>query len=107
VALASAQPPPRILVESLVGTVSSATGAVSAVQVAGAELDQVVGEFRALGAPWLPATYRQGLPGEPDALDRLLHSLADVQEAASVLSLPVHWPGMPQVFDRDGGPFSE
>jgi hypothetical protein len=105
VALASAQPPPRMLVESLVGTVSSTTGAVSAIQVASAELDQVVGEFRALGAPWLPATYRQGLPGEPDALDRLLHSLADVQEAASVLSLPVHWPGMPQVFDCDGGPF--
>ena len=104
VALASAQPLPAILVESLVGTVSSVTGAARAVQVAAAELDQAVGEFRALGAPWLPATYQQVLPAAPDALDRLLHSLADVREAASVLSLPVHWPGMPPVFDRDGGP---
>jgi hypothetical protein len=107
VALASAQPLPRTLVESLAGTVSSTTGAAGAVQVAAAELDQVAGEFRALGAPWLPATYRQALPAEPDPLDRLLHSLADVQEAASVLSLPVHWPGMPPVFDRDGGPLPE
>jgi hypothetical protein len=105
VALASAQPLPLTLVESLVGTVSNATGVARAVQVASAELDQVVGEFRVLGAPWLPATYQQGLPAEPDALDRLLHLLADVAEAASVLSLPVHWPGMPPVFDRDGAPF--
>jgi hypothetical protein len=104
VALASAQPPPPPLVESLVGTVSSATGAARAVQVAPAELDQAVGEFRALGAPWLPATYQQGLPAQLDGLDRLLYSLADVEEAASVLSLPVHWPGMPPVFDRDSGP---
>jgi hypothetical protein len=101
VALASAQPLPLTLVESLVGTVSSTTGAARAVQVADTELDQAVGEFRALGAPWLPATYQQDLPAAPDALDRLLHSLADVAEAASVLSLPVHWPGMPPVFDRD------
>ena len=107
VALASAQPLPRTLVESLVGTVSSESGAARAVQVTGTELDQVVGEFRALGAPWLPATYQQDLPAPPDALDRLLHSLADVAEAASVLSLPVHWPGMPPVFDRGGGPLPE
>ena len=107
VALASARPVPRTLVESLAGTVSRATGAAGAVQVAAGELDQIVGEFRALGAPWLPATYRQGLPAEPDALDRLLHSLADVQEAASLLSLPVHWPGMPPVFDRDGDALPE
>jgi hypothetical protein len=107
IALASARPLPPALVESLAGTVSSATGAARAVQVATAELDQVVGEFRALGAPWLRATYQRDLPTEPDALDRLLHSLADVQEAASVLSLPVHWPGMPPVFDRDGGPLPE
>jgi len=100
-ALASARPLPVTLVESLVGTVSSVTGAARSVQVSSAELDQAVGEFRVLGAPWLPVTYRQGLPTEPDALDRLLDSLADVAEAASVLSLPVHWPGMPSVFDRD------
>ncbi len=105
VALASAQPLPYTLVESLAGTVSSATGAVRAVQVAGPELDQAVAEFRALGAPWLPATYQSGLPAQVDALDRVLHSLADVQEATSVLSLPVHWPGdgLP-VFDSAGGP---
>jgi hypothetical protein len=105
-ALASAQPLPSTLVESLVRTVSSATGAARAVQVAGTELGQVVGEFRALGAPWLPATYQQNLPTELDSLDRLLHSLTDVAEAASVLSLPVHWPGMPPVFDSEGRPFS-
>jgi hypothetical protein len=104
VALASAQPLPLTLVESLVRTVSSATGAARAVQVAAAELDQVVAEFRVLGAPWLPATYQQNLPAELDALDRVLHSLADLEEAASILSLPVHWPGMPPVFDRDSGP---
>lgn len=104
VALASARPLPPTLVESLVGTVSSTTGAARAVQVGAAELDQAVAEFRALGAPWLPATYQQGLPAGLDALDRLLHSLADVPEAASVLGLPVHWPGMPPVFDRDSGP---
>jgi hypothetical protein len=103
-ALASARPLPQTVVESLVGTVSSAPGGARAVQVATAELDQVVSEFRALGAPWLTATYQRQLPAELDALDRLLHSLADVEEAASVLSLPVHWPGMPSVFDRDGSP---
>jgi hypothetical protein len=103
VALASARSLPQTLVEGLAGTVSSVTGAARAVRVEAAELDQVVGEFRVLGAPpWLPATYRQQLPTEPDGLDQLLHSLADVTEAASVLSLPVHWPGMPPVFD--GGP---
>lgn len=107
VALASAQPLPPTLVETLVGTVSSAAGAARAVQVGTAELGQAVGEFRALGAPWLPATYQQDLPAPPDALDRLLHSMADVAEAASVLSLPVHWPGMPPVFDRDGGQLSQ
>jgi len=107
VALASAQPLPPTLVESLVGTVSSTTGAARAVRVADAELGQAVGEFRALGAPWLPATYNQDVSAAPDALDRLLHSLADVEEAASVLSLPVHWPGMPPVFDRDGSQLPE
>lgn len=103
-ALASAQPLSPAFVESLVRTVSSATGATRAVEVATAELDQAVGEFRVLGAPWLPATRQSQLPAELDDLDRLLHSLTDVAEAASVLSLPVHWPGMPAVFDRDGGP---
>jgi hypothetical protein len=107
-AVASAQPLPRVLVESLARTVSSATGAVRAVQVATAELDQAVAEFRALGEPWLPATYQQGLPAQLDALDRVLHSLADVQEAASVLNLPVHWPGsgLP-VFDSIGSPLNQ
>ncbi|MGH3422642.1 MAG: hypothetical protein ACRDOD_23965, partial [Streptosporangiaceae bacterium] len=107
VALAGARPLPPTLVESLAGTVSSAPGAVRPVRVTGQELDQVVGEFRALGAPWLPATYQQSLPAELAPLDRLLHSLADVAEAASVLSLPVHWPGMPPVFDRDGAPLPD
>jgi hypothetical protein len=107
VALAGAQPLPLTLVESLVATISSTTGTTRAVRVATAELGQVVAEFRALGAPlWLPATYQQHLPAQPDGLDQLLHSLADVTEAASVLSLPVHWPGMPQVF-RDGSPSPE
>lgn len=107
VALASARPLPQTLVESLAGTVSSEAGAVRAVPVAPTELEQAVGEFRALGAPWLAATHRQFLPAEPDALDRLLHQLADIREAASVVSLPVHWPGMPPVFDRDGGPLPQ
>jgi hypothetical protein len=106
-ALASARPLPPTLVESLVGTVSSTTGAAKAVQVSTAELDQVVAESRVLGAPSLPATYRPDQPAEPDALDRLLHSLADVAEAAAVLSLPVHWPGMPPVFDRDSAPLPD
>jgi hypothetical protein len=115
VALVGARPLPPTLVESLAGTVStttstatsSATGTVRPVRVAATELAQVVGEFRALGAPWLPATYQQNLPAELSPLDRLLHSLADVAEAASVLSLPVHWPGMPPVFDRDGAPLPD
>jgi hypothetical protein len=106
VALASAQPLPPMLVESLVGTVSSTSGATRAVHVATAEFDQAVAEFRALGAPWLPATYQQGLPMELAGLDRRLHSLADAEEAASVLTLPVHWPGMKPVFDDAGGPFT-
>jgi hypothetical protein len=104
VAMASEQPLPVTLAESLAGTVSAATGAARTVRAAATELDQVVGELRALGAPWLPVTYQRGLPAEIDGLDRLLHSLADAAEAASVLSLPVHWPGMPPVFDRDSGP---
>jgi hypothetical protein len=107
VALAGAQPLPATLVESLVATISSTPGAARAVRVASTELDQVVGEFRVLGAPlWLPATYQLHLPTRPDGLDQLLHSLADVTEAASVLSLPVHWNGMRPVF-HDGGPATE
>ena len=106
VTLASAQPLHRTLVESLVRTVSSTAGAARTVPVAALELDQALGEFRALGAPWLPVTYQRDLPAELDGLDRLLHSLADVEEAASVLSLPVHWPGMPPVFDHDAGALS-
>jgi hypothetical protein len=104
VALASARPLPPILVESLVRTVSDGTGAARAVPVAPAEFDQVTAEFAGLGAPWLPATYQRDLPDGLDPLDQLLHSLADVDEAAAVLSLPVHWPGMPPVFDRGGDP---
>ena len=75
-------------------TVSSVEGAVQPVSLVDAEFDAAVREHRALGAAW-PA-----LPFDP--LDQLLHSLADVGEAASVLSLPVHWPGMPTVFDAIG-----
>jgi len=64
----------------------------------------LIGELRALGAPWLSATYQQNLPAPLDGLDQLLHSLADGAEAAGLLSLPVHWPGMPPVFDRDASP---
>jgi hypothetical protein len=107
VALAGAQPLPAPLVESLAATISSVTGAARPVRVAAAEFDQVVAEFRALGAPvWLPATYAQQLPAHPDGLDQLLHSLADVTEASSVLNLPVHWAGMPPVF-HDGSPSPE
>ena len=107
VALAGAQPFPRALVESLAATISSVPGAARAVRVEPAEFDQVVAEFRALGAPaWLPATYQQRLPAPPDGLDQLLHSLVDVAEAASVLSLPVNWSGMPPVF-HDGDRVSD
>jgi hypothetical protein len=103
VTLASAEQLPPVVIESLVRTVSSVAGAARAVQVAPAEFDQAAAEFRALGASWLPVTYQQGLPAELDPLERVLHSLADVAEAASVLSLPVHWPGLPPVFDQDDG----
>lgn len=103
-ALASARPVPPSLAESLAGTVSAASGTVRAVQVAAAELGQAAREFRALGAPWLPVTYQQDLPAGLDDLDRLLHTLADAEESAAVLNLPVHWPGMPQVFDRGRNP---
>jgi len=106
-AVASAQPLPSPMVESLARTVSSVPGAARPVQVATAEFDQAVGEFRALGAPWLPRTYQLGLPAELDPLDRVLLSLADVTEAASVLTLPVHWPGLPAVFDDGAGPLPE
>ena len=54
VALASAQPLPVTLAESLAGTVSAAIGAARAVQAAATELDQVVGEFRALARRGCP-----------------------------------------------------
>ena len=107
VTVASADPLPPAMIESLVRTVSSVEGAARAVQVARGEFDQAVGEFRALGAPWLPVTYQQGLPAELDPLERVLQSLADVAEAASVLNLPVHWPGLPAVFDHEGGRLPE
>ena len=104
IAVAGEQPLPPMLIESLVATVSSVPGAARAVRVADAELAQAVGELRALGAPWLSATYQQNLPAPLDGLDQLLHSLADGTEAAGLLSLPVHWPGMPPVFVRDASP---
>jgi hypothetical protein len=104
IALVSEEPVPQTLVEALVRTVSGVTGAVRPVEVVGSEFAQAMHEQHALGAPWLPATFQQGLPYELDLMDQLLHSMADVSEAGSVLSLPVHWPGMPPVFDRNGNP---
>jgi hypothetical protein len=103
VALASEQPVPPILVESLARTISSVEGAVVPVPVAPAEYELALREHRGLGAPWLPLTYQQHLhPVRLDPMDQILHSLADVAEAGAVLSLPVHWQGMPNVFDAIG-----
>jgi hypothetical protein len=53
-------------------------------------------------------TYQRHLhPVRIDAVDQVLHSLADVTEASAVLSLPVHWPGMPAVFDAVGSELRE
>jgi hypothetical protein len=80
--------------ETLLYLATAASFVVFWAALLGTKVTEPIGEWRAL--------LQQGLPAELDALDRLLHSLADVEEAASVLSLPVHWPGMPSVFD--GGP---
>ena len=102
-ALVSEQPVPAVLVESLVRTVSSTEGAVEAFELLPAEHDAAVAEYRALGAPWLPASYQRNLPTALDPVDRLLHGFADLTEAAALLSLPVHWPGMPPVFGANEG----
>ena len=94
VTLASAEPLPPTLIESLVRTVSNVEGAVHPVSLVDGDYDDAVREHRSLGAVWPTLPF--------DALDQLLHSLADVGESASVLSLPVHWPGMPPVFDAIG-----
>lgn len=94
VTLAAAEPLSPTLIEALVRTVSTVEGAVHPVSLVDGDYDAAVREHRSLGAAW---------PTPPfDALDQLLHSLADVGESASVLSLPVHWPGMPPVFDAIG-----
>ena len=90
--------PPRSIA-ALVGTVSCIPGAVGPVRVIGPEFAEAMREHRALGAPRLAETYRQGLPIAPDPMDELLDSLVDLPEAAAVLSLPAHWSGTPAYFD--------
>jgi hypothetical protein len=108
VALVTEQPAPPALGEALARTISSVEGAVVPVHVAAQEIELVLREHRGLGAPWLPVTYQQHLhPVRVDAVDQVLHSLADVTEASAVLSLPVHWPGMPAVFDAVGSELCE
>ena len=100
VSLVSENEVPARLIGALADTVSCVPGSVGPVRVVGPEFAEAMREHQALGAPWLPATYRQGLPHELDPLDGLLHSLADLPEAASVLSLPAHWSGDPACFDE-------
>ena len=90
---------PPDLVTALADTVSCIPGAVAPVRVVGSEFAEAMREHQALGAPWLATTYRQDLPVELDPMDELLHSLVDLPEAASVLSLPAHWSGAPACFD--------
>ena len=100
ISLLSENEVPPELIAALAGTVSYIPGSVAPVRVVGPEFAETMREHQALGAPWLDATYRQGLPVELDPMDELLHSLADLPEAASVLSLPAHWPGGPACFDE-------
>ena len=107
VALVSEQPAPATLVEGLARTLSSVEGAVVPVPVLPQEEQAAVREHRALGSLWLSASYQQRLRAPIDPVDRLLHQIADTAEAGAVLSLPVHWPGMPPVFDAIGGELRE
>jgi hypothetical protein len=99
ISLVSENEVPAELVAALADTVSCIPGAVAPVRVVGPEFAEAMREHQALGAPWLATTYRQGLPVELDPMDELLHSLVDLPEAASVLSLPAHWSGDPACFD--------
>ena len=99
VSLVSENEVPARLIAALAATVSRVPGAVGPVRVAGPEFAEAMREHQALGAPWLAETYRQGLPVELDPMDELLHELADLPEAASVLSLPAHWSGDPACFE--------
>jgi hypothetical protein len=102
VALVSEQPVPPMLLESLARTIS-VEGAVVPVYIAEEETQLALRDHRALGATWLPVSYQRHLhPVRIDAVDQVLHSLADVPEASAALSLPIHWPGMPPVFDAIG-----
>lgn len=108
VALVSEQPLPPTVPQALARTISSVEGAVVPVPVLPEEAAQAMREHRGLGAPWLPESYQRHLgPVRIDAVDRLLHSLADGAEASAVLGLPVHWPGMPAVFDAIGSELLE
>lgn len=100
VSLVSENEVPASLIAALAATVSCIPGAVGPVRVVGPEFSEAMREHQALGAPWLDTTYRQGLPVELDPMDELLHTLVDLPEAASVLSLPAHWTGDPACFDE-------
>lgn len=99
VSLVSENEVPAGLLASLVSTISCIPGAVGPIRVVGPEFAEAMREHQALGAPWLARTYRQGLPIELDPMDELLHSLVDLPEAASVLSLPAQWTGSAACFD--------
>ena len=103
VALVSESEVPATLLAGLVGTLSAEPGAVLQVRPAGPELAEALREHRSLGAPWLPQAHQQTMPVAPDVVDRLLHTLTDLPEAVSALSLPVHWPGSFPCFDDVGG----
>ena len=100
ISLVSENEVPPGLIAALASTVSCSPGSVGPVRVVGPEFTEAMREHQALGAPWLAATYRQGVSVELDPMDELLHSLVDLPEAASVLSLPAHWSGDPACFDE-------
>lgn len=108
VALLSEQPLPPTVPEALARTVSSVEGAVVPIPVLAAEVPTALREHQGLGAPWLPESYQLHLgAARIDALDRVLHTIADTAEAGAVLGLPLHWPGMPTVFDAVGSALRE
>jgi len=102
VALVGEREAPATLLAALAGTLCAEPGAVLPVRPTGPEFAEAIREHQALGAPWLPQSHQQTMPVAPDVLDRLLHSLVDLPEAVSALSLPIHWPGSPACFDDLG-----